>query len=95
MFDKGYYYWHYRFDATNELAVVVRCTDFLDMSTLFDHFNAWRARNLIRDEDMIPDRNITREEGWELALAFDLCPCMEISRTGKGNSVRCSQVTLP
>lgn len=89
----SFYYWHYRYDATGELAVVIRCTDFLDMSTLFDYFNEWRAQKFIKDEDMRPDRNITRDTGWELALAFDLCPCMEI--TYKKRGVRCKQVQAP
>lgn len=94
MFERdGFYYWHYRYDDTNELAVVVRCNDFLNMSTLLDYFNEWRAQKFIKDEDMRHDRNTTRDEGWELALAFDLCPCMEVAYEGR--KVRCKQIQAP
>jgi hypothetical protein len=69
-------HWHYRYRDTYDIAVAIRVPHGIPHTS--DFIEQWRQKGLIRNEPVYYDCSLGRDDGWNLLLAFNLCPCFDI-----------------
>ena len=78
-----HYYWTLYYRDTKKLAMCLRSTTEehnIDQTTLLRMLNDLIKRKLIDDNiPLLRHRNVGYCEGWDTCIAFDICPCIEIS----------------
>ncbi len=72
------YYWKFRYEDTRDIAVVIRTFHRLTDETMGHMLQAFKDRGTIEDRLLLIDREDGYLRMWDMAISFDLCPCIEI-----------------